>query len=133
LICALVARWLLWGRAKAIIEEHGAFSGVSLRSKNNKLAELWQLFVKVATALGNDCVMNEIEDVFDCADLDFTHKAELPQQEGAVIKLSAALSNLAIISDFLFCRDWRWCLAQLRKRGVQLSIRPSSSSPSSSL
>jgi hypothetical protein len=40
---------------KAIIEDHGAFAGVSLGSKNHKLPELWQLFVKTAKAFGDDC------------------------------------------------------------------------------
>jgi hypothetical protein len=40
---------------KAIIEDHGAFAGVSLGSKNHKLPELWQLLLKIATAFGNDC------------------------------------------------------------------------------
>ena len=40
---------------KAIIAEHGAFAGVTLGSKNHKLPKLWQLFVKIATAFGNDC------------------------------------------------------------------------------
>src|SRR6266446_2216394 len=35
---------------KAIIEDHGAFAG-----KNHKLPELWQLFVKIAKAFGDDC------------------------------------------------------------------------------
>lgn len=39
---------------KAIVEEHGAFAGISLGSKNHKLSELWGLFVKIATAFGHD-------------------------------------------------------------------------------
>jgi hypothetical protein len=112
---------------KAIIEDHGAFAGVSLGSRNHKLPELWQSFVKIAKAFGDDCsdttavvvstcideiaavdpgstafryacnldggtptlpidglnlvglhdVMNGVENFFECADLDFTHKAEL--------------------------------------------------------
>jgi len=112
---------------KAIIEDHGAFAGVSLGSRNHELPELWQMFLKIAIAFGNDdsaaeavavgncidefvkidansttfryardlkgCipalprdgldlvrlhdVMNGIENFFECADLDFTHKAEL--------------------------------------------------------
>lgn len=110
-----------------IIEDHGAFVGVSLGSKNHKLPELWKIFVKIATAFGDDCsnaaavavggcvdefatvdanstafryalnlngraqplpgdgldlvrlhdVMNGIENFFECADLEFTHKTEL--------------------------------------------------------
>jgi hypothetical protein len=40
---------------KAIIEEHGAFAGVSLEERSHELPELWQLFLKIATAFGNDC------------------------------------------------------------------------------
>ena len=40
---------------KGIIEEHGCFAGVSLGSKNHKLPELWQLFVKIAAAFDYDC------------------------------------------------------------------------------
>ena len=40
---------------KAIIEEHGGFAGVGLRTKNHRLPELWDLFVAVAKAFGNDC------------------------------------------------------------------------------
>ena len=111
---------------KAIIEEHGAFAGVLLELKDHKLPDLWRLFVKIATAFGNDCsdiatvavgecikeidgvdagatvfryarrlngdtpdlpkdgldlvrlhdVMNGIENFFECADADFTHKAD---------------------------------------------------------
>jgi hypothetical protein len=114
---------------KAIIEDHGAFAGVSLGSKNHKLPELWQLVLKVAAAFGDDCsdavavgrcidefstvdasstafryacnldgstptlpsdgldlvrlhdVMNGIENFFECADLDFSHKAELAAED----------------------------------------------------
>jgi len=109
---------------KAIVEEHGSFAGVALGIKNHKLPELWELFLLVAKAFGNDCsdpaavavgeciaeiagvdasstafryarnwngstpvlpgngldlvrlhdVMNGIENFFECADLDFTHK-----------------------------------------------------------
>ena len=111
---------------KAIVEEHGAFAEVSLGSKNHNLPDLWQLFVKIASAFGNDCsdvatvavgecikeiddvdasatvfryarkrsgdtpdlpkngldlvrlhdVMNGIENFFECADLDFTYRAD---------------------------------------------------------
>jgi hypothetical protein len=111
---------------KGIVEKHGAFAGVSTKSKDHKLFDLWQLFVKIATAFGNDCsdiatvalgecineiddvdasstvfryarklsgdtpdlpkngldlvrlhdVMNGIENFFECADLDFTYKAD---------------------------------------------------------
>jgi hypothetical protein len=53
---------------KAIIEDHGAFAGVSLGSKNHKLPELWQLFVKIATAFGNDCSDAEAVAVGGCID-----------------------------------------------------------------
>jgi hypothetical protein len=111
---------------KSIIDEHGVFAEVSLESKNHKLPDLWQLFVKIAAAFGNDCsdiatvavgecikeidgvdasatvfryarklsgdipdlpkngldlvclhdVMNGIENFFECADADFTSKAD---------------------------------------------------------
>ncbi len=109
---------------KAIVEDHGAFAGVALGTKNHKLPELWNLFMTIAKMFGNDCsdpaavavgecvaefagvdaastafryarnlngstpalpgngldlvrlhdVMNGIENFFECADLDFTHK-----------------------------------------------------------
>lgn len=111
---------------KAIIEDHGAFAGVSLGlKKTHKLPKLWQLFVEIAAAFGHDCsdaaamavvgcinelvtvdasstafryasnngvpatlangidlvslhdVMNGIENFFECADMDFTHKADV--------------------------------------------------------
>ena len=112
---------------KAIVEDHGAFAGVSLGQKSHKLPELWQIFVAISSAFGNDCldaaavavgkcidefvavdanstvfryardmrgdipvlpsdgldlvrlhdVMNGIENFFECADLDFSHKANL--------------------------------------------------------
>jgi hypothetical protein len=112
---------------KAIVDDHGAFAGVSLGQKNHKLPELWQLFLAISAAFGNDhsneaavavgeCidefvtldanstafryarnqrgdtpvlpsggldlvrlhdVMNGLENFFECADLDFTHKADL--------------------------------------------------------
>jgi hypothetical protein len=40
---------------KAIIEDHGAFAGVSRADKNHKLPELWKLFIAIASAFGNDC------------------------------------------------------------------------------
>jgi len=40
---------------KAIVDDHGAFAGVSLGQKNHKLPELWKLFLEVASAFGNDC------------------------------------------------------------------------------
>lgn len=111
---------------KALLEEHGSFAGVALGKRNHKLPELWELFVTIAKAFGNnrmdsaavavgeciteiagvdpssttfryarDCdgsttvlpengldlvqlhdVMNGIENFFECADLDFTHKRE---------------------------------------------------------
>jgi len=118
---------------KAIIEDHGAFAGVSLRSKNHKLPDLWRLFQKIATAFSNDCsdtaavavgecinefarvdakatafryardrndtppplqpdgidlvslhdAMNGIENFFECADLDFSHKADIAAEMAA--------------------------------------------------
>jgi hypothetical protein len=99
---------------------------VSLGRKDHKLSDLWRLFIKIASAFGDDCsdamvtsvtkcieelakidpnstafryasnldgrspdlpshglnlmslhdVMNGIENFFECADLDFTHKIE---------------------------------------------------------
>ncbi len=40
---------------KALIEEHGNFAGVSLGKKRHKLPELWELFVRITTAFGNEC------------------------------------------------------------------------------
>ncbi|MGD0867239.1 MAG: hypothetical protein ABSA49_16980 [Rhizomicrobium sp.] len=40
---------------KTIIEDHGEFAGVAIGSRNHKLPELWQLFLGIATAFGNDC------------------------------------------------------------------------------
>ncbi|MER2635697.1 MAG: hypothetical protein ABTQ30_17780 [Rhizobiaceae bacterium] len=39
---------------KATVEEHGNFAGVTLNSKNHKLPELWQLFVKIGAWFGCD-------------------------------------------------------------------------------
>lgn len=118
---------------KGIIEEHGASAGVSLGTKNHKLPDLWERFMKIATTFGNDpsdvaalavgaCiaefdsvdtnstafryaktlngdtpvlprngldlvrlhdVMNGIENFFECADLDFTHKANLAAENAS--------------------------------------------------
>jgi hypothetical protein len=40
---------------KDIIDDHGAFAGVSLGTKSHKLPELWQLFVEIVVAFSNDC------------------------------------------------------------------------------
>ncbi len=110
---------------KATIESHGPFAGVTLGTKDHRLPDLWQLFVKIATIFQVDpnypaaiavakCigefakidatsttfryaktfrgdvpalpegldlinlhdVMNGIENFFECAELDFQHKAE---------------------------------------------------------
>ncbi|MEA2823988.1 MAG: hypothetical protein QOF03_470, partial [Alphaproteobacteria bacterium] len=123
---------------KAIIEAHGSFAGVSLDSKSHKLPDLWQLFMKIATAFGNDSsdatanvvgaciqefasvdasstafryacnlnggtpilptgqldllrlhdVMNGIENFFQCAELDFDHKAELAAEDAWIAATS---------------------------------------------
>ena len=51
---------------KALVEDHGSYAAVPLGPKNHKLADLWQLFVKIATAFGYDCSDATISGVGKC-------------------------------------------------------------------
>jgi hypothetical protein len=52
---------------KAIIEEHGAFAGVSFgKKRDHKLPDLWKLFVKIAAAFGDDCSDQAVTTVAAC-------------------------------------------------------------------
>src|SRR5689334_13651424 len=53
---------------KAIVESHGPFVGISLRSKNHSLPELWSSFIEIATAFGNDCSDAAVIAVGKCID-----------------------------------------------------------------
>ncbi len=51
---------------KAIIDKHGKLVGVCLQTKNHKLPDLWQSFVKIDAAFGNDCSDIATEAVGEC-------------------------------------------------------------------
>lgn len=53
---------------KGIIEKHGVFADVSFGTKNHKLPELWQLYVKIAKAFNNDCSDDATKAVAACID-----------------------------------------------------------------
>jgi hypothetical protein len=54
---------------KAAVEEHGALVDVSLGEKpNHKLPDLWDLFVKIVKAFGDDCSAPEFTVVKTCID-----------------------------------------------------------------
>lgn len=51
---------------KAIVEEHGTFAGVALGTKNHKLPKLWELFLAITQAFGNNCSDSAAVAVGEC-------------------------------------------------------------------
>lgn len=51
---------------KAMINDHGSFVGIKLESPNHKLADLWELYLKIATAFDCDCLNDETVAVGNC-------------------------------------------------------------------